>query len=100
MRNLGLVIDNMLALMPESVVEENQYMFDDLMSSIRYSAPEQMFMWWEETARLLQHIIGDIPDEEWKMQVLSEFSTQPVERIRADVEEHHRLNREMRDTIA
>ena len=47
MRNIGEVIDRMLAEIPAS---EETFIYDlnNVMGSVRYSAPEMIGMWWEE----------------------------------------------------
>lgn len=57
MRNIGTVIDKMLEVIP---VSEKSFIsaLEDIMSSVRYSAPESMGLWWEE---LTLTINGFIP---------------------------------------
>ena len=88
MRNIGAVIDSIMLFVPE----EETALFHDLnsiMSSVRYSPPELMYLHWRRLAEALQDAIGDIPEVDWHYEVLSLFSTVPVSQIKADVLEHN-----------
>jgi hypothetical protein len=70
MRNIGAVIDQMLAVIPED--DGNTLILDlnDIMGSVRYSAPEMIGMWWNELTMVINEHLPD-PDEcnHWQMQV-------------------------------
>ena len=56
MRNLRTVIDSIIAIAPE--LEPH---FDYLKESIQYSAPEMMYMWWNEAAFILNDVADNHP---------------------------------------
>jgi hypothetical protein len=86
MRNILDVMDQMQAAMPPDVAADNKAAFDDVESSVRYSAPEQMRIRWVQLQGVVTSIVGNIPTEDWHFEVLSIWSTLPVAQIRADVE--------------
>jgi hypothetical protein len=70
MRNIGEVIDKIIALIPP---EETDFIhdLDGVMDSIRYSPPENIGMWWNELSRVigdyLPPSLGECND--WQMKV-------------------------------
>lgn len=54
----------------------------DNQSSVCFSAPELLSMWWDEVHDTLCNHIPEIPNEEWQFKVLSIFSTKSVEELK------------------
>ncbi|WP_373845583.1 hypothetical protein [Clostridium sp.] len=58
----------------------------DNLDSISYSAPEVMGIWWNEVHRtLVEELFDNDINIEWKLKVLSVFSTKPEEQLREEL---------------
>ena len=80
-RNLNNVVKEILTVIPsteEGFIAE----LKDRLSSITFSAPELMGMWWDEVYSTLMGNLPEKPTEEWQFQVLSIFSAKTVEDIK------------------
>lgn len=77
-RNLGKVIEQLIEVVPELKTS-----LDKVMSSVRYSPPENMRMWWGETMEVLQ---AEVPPTHEKFQeVLGIFNATNKEKAEAAV---------------
>lgn len=80
-RNLEDVIEEMIKEIPSS---EQRFInqLKDNQTSVNFSAPELLGMWWDEVHGTLCSHIPEIPNEEWQFKVLSIFSTKSVEELK------------------
>lgn len=85
MRDIQVVISNIERQLPRSEQVDYRAAFDSLRSSAAYSAPEQIYMWWQELQLLIHSMVGEYPTKDWHFEVISELSTVPVAQIRRDV---------------
>lgn len=88
MRELSNVIEEMLKVIP-STEEDLITSLKDNLESVRFSAPEVMGMRWNQVYynTICDNIFKDnkIPNKEWQYQVLSIFSTKPIEQIKKEL---------------
>tara|TARA_R110000822_G_scaffold233483_1_gene364912 strand:+ start:28 stop:318 length:291 start_codon:yes stop_codon:yes gene_type:complete len=83
-RNCGVVITEMLTKVPK--IKDNVELIEALnwhIEDASYKAPEETLQW-ERTMNTLQKYIPK-PKEEWQFEVLSIFTTQPIEAIKSAV---------------
>jgi hypothetical protein len=90
MRYVGDVFESVVTLLPREVFVEHRSAIEDVRTSIAYSAPELEHLRWMQLSELLQDIIDPIPSCDWHYEVLSVFSTMPIEEIRRQAEELRR----------
>lgn len=81
-RDCVKIIQSMLDLIPEDE-EELREALEWNKNDASYKAPEETIQW-ERTSQTLQEYIT-IPTEDWEFEILSIFSTIPVEEIRKQV---------------
>ena len=81
-RNLHNVIENMIREIPEIEGGGLILSLKSKQESVRFSAPELMYVWWEEVHSCLMYYFGEKPSEEWEYKVLSIFSTRTVEELK------------------
>jgi hypothetical protein len=80
-RNLENVIEDTIKEIPES--ECNLICsLKSKQESVSLSAPELMYIWWQEVHDCLMYDIGEKPTEEWQYKVLSIFSTKTIEELK------------------
>lgn len=78
-RNCCEVIVNMLAKIPSDkieLIEDLQWNYDDAC----YKAPEETLQWQRTQQTLIKHISK--PTEDWEFEILSIFTTQPIEELK------------------
>jgi hypothetical protein len=75
MRNLVMIIDKIIELIPRSFAERESLIgiLEDNKSSYAYAAPEMRSFWWKEVAMNLEAFLG-VPDEPWKKTISDLFS--------------------------
>lgn len=75
MRDIGTVLDNILALVPRDYKyrDSMKVAFDNIKDSARYRAPEAVHLDWFTAARNLECYLGE-PDTEWKKQIEQVFA--------------------------
>lgn len=76
------VITEMINVIPKDQIElikDLEWNYEDA----SYKAPEETIQWVRTSLTLQQHI--PIPKEDWEFQVLSIFSTKPVDEIKLQV---------------
>ena len=83
-RDCSTVITEMLAKIPKSrdnvdFIEALDYNREDA----NYKAPEETIQWERTQQTLIKYI--PIPKEDWQFEVLSIFTTQPIEAIKSAV---------------
>ena len=79
MRDCCKVIINMLEKIPShkvDLIRDLQWNYNDAC----YKAPEQTLQWSRTQATLVKHIL--LPTEDWEFEILSIFSTLPIDDIR------------------
>ena len=82
-RDLMNVIEKIIKEIP--LTEENFINeLNDRLSSVRYSAPELINMWWNETFKTLLSNLPKPEDikEEWQFKVVSIFSGKCIDKIK------------------
>ena len=85
-RNLIEIIDKMLSIIPDE--EENlRTSLIDIQDSQRFRAPENMIGWYQ-IKEFLDNFEWNLKTPEWKLQMCSIFTTQPVENIKKDIYEY------------
>jgi len=83
-RNCGVVITEMLTKVPKT--KDNVDLIEALdwnREDASYKAPEETLQWQRTQQTLVKHI--PVPKEEWQFEVLSIFTTQPIEAIKSAV---------------
>ena len=78
-RNCCIVISKMLEKIPKDKVEfikDLEWNYEDAM----YKAPEEVIQWNRTYKTLTKHIT--IPKEDWEFEVVSVFTTQPVNELK------------------
>lgn len=83
-RNCGAVITEMLTKVPKT--KDNVDLIEALdwnREDASYKAPEETLQWQRTQQTLVKHI--PVPKEEWQFEVLSIFTTQPIEAIKSAV---------------
>ena len=85
-RNLIEIIDKMLLIIPN---EEDclRTSLIDIQDSQRVRAPEDMIGWYQ-IKEFLDNFEWNLETPEWKLQMCSIFTTQPVENIKKDIYEY------------
>ena len=83
MRNLIVLIDQMLAVIPE---REDRLIssLKDIQDSQRYRAPEDM-LGWQLVSEELQNLNLNMRSARWKFEICSIFSTMPVDEIKEEL---------------
>lgn len=96
-RNLSDVIDEMISVIPKNKIHLILF-FEDIKESQKVRAPEDMTGWWQisneldrmlnkynysETLKLMLKPLEYIP--EWKLNLISIFTTQPLDEIKKDI---------------
>ena len=96
-RNLIDVIDEMISVIPKNKIHLILFL-EDIKESQRVRAPEDMTGWWQisnkldimlnkyncsETLKLILKPLEYIP--EWKLKLISIFTTQPLDEIKKDI---------------
>jgi len=81
MRDLTNVINDIIEVIPKSK-ECIVSTLEDIKDSVGFSAPELMYMWWEETHDALIDCISENPTEDWEYQAWSIFTTKSVEELK------------------
>ena len=82
-RNCCHVISEMIAKVPEDKTEllkDLEWNLDDA----SYKTPEETLQWERTQETLIKHFPN--PKEDWEFEVLSIFTTQPVEQLKASTE--------------
>lgn len=83
MRNLIVLIDQMLKVIPEK--EERLILsLKDIQDSQRYRAPEDM-LGWQLVSEELQYLNLNSRSAKWKFEICSIFSTMSVDEIKAEL---------------
>ena len=72
MRNLSVVIDRLLAVIPETEKQVRAGL-EDVKSSYAYTAPEHHVELWRDAMYILSAGLGE-PDTDWKKEVSDIFS--------------------------
>lgn len=83
MRDLATVISAMMQHVPDG--HALRIGFADVLDSIPYTAPEAITLRWQSTFELLAAHIGDKPTEPWQWEVISVFSTKPVDILKIEM---------------
>lgn len=81
MRKLRDVINQILRVIPsteEDIINE----FNRILDSLNYSAPELEYMWWDESHRVILDCIADNNFTDWKLEIVSIFSTKSIEEVK------------------
>lgn len=81
-RDCFQVISEMIAKVPEDKTE----LIKDLewnLEDASYKAPEETLQWERTQQTLIRHF--DNPKEDWEFEVISIFTTRPVEELRGSV---------------
>ena len=81
MRNLDSVINELLAVIPESS-EKLRDELEYVMYNIGYTAPEMMIVRWNEVHSILVDNLPEDPAEDWQWKAFSIFSTRPVDELK------------------
>jgi hypothetical protein len=96
-RNLSDVIDEMISVIPKNKIHLILF-FEDIKESQKVRAPEDMTGWWQisneldrmlnkynysKTLKLMLKPLEYIP--EWKLNLISIFTTQPLDEIKKDI---------------
>ena len=81
MRDLTNVINKIIEIVPKSE-EDIVLTLEDIKGSISFSAPELMYMWWEETHDALIDCISENPTEDWEYQAWSIFTTKSIKELK------------------
>lgn len=82
MRSLRDVINQMLEVIP-STEEDTINEFNRVLDSLNYSAPELEYMWWDEAHGIILDCIEDNNFTDWKLEIVSIFSTKSIEEVKA-----------------
>jgi|SRR6478736_3699063 len=90
-RNCVAVIQVMMDMIPKDQTEFLKALQWNL-EDAAYKAPEETLQW-ERTAYTLSKYIP-VPEQDWELQVVSIFTTEPVEAIKAKVAEFLKLQQE------
>lgn len=85
-RNLIEIIDKMLLIIPNEE-ESLRTSLIDIQDSQQYRAPEDMIGWYQ-IKEFLDNFEWNLETPEWKLQMCSIFTTQPVENIKKDIYEY------------
>lgn len=85
-RNLIEIIDKMLLIIPDKE-ESLRTSLIDIQDSQRVRAPEDMIGWYL-IKEFLDNFEWNLETPEWKLQMCSIFTTQPVENIKKDIYEY------------
>lgn len=73
-RDLEVVLEEMIALIP-SGNESLTISLNNIKSSMLFSAPELMHLWWEETTILFQDTFTDMDNlEDWEKSVIDLYT--------------------------
>jgi hypothetical protein len=80
-RVLSEVIDQIVAVIPETEVDFIVRLASNR-SSVVICAPEMVPVWWREVHSTILDNVPSVPVEEWHYQVLSIFSTHPIEEMK------------------
>jgi hypothetical protein len=80
-RNLSEVIDQMVEVIPKAEVSFIATLASNK-SSADFCAPEMVPFWWREVHTTILDYVPSVPVEEWHYQVLSIFSTHPIEEMK------------------
>ena len=81
-RNCCSVISEMIKKVPANNIEfikDLEWNFEDA----SYKAPEENLQWIRTQKTLIKHIT--LPKEEWEFEVLSIFTTQPIDLIKEQI---------------
>lgn len=96
-RNLSDVIDEMISVIPKNKIHLILF-FEDIKESQKVRAPEDMTGWWQisneldrmlnkynysKILKLMLKPLEYIP--EWKLNLISIFTTQPLDEIKKDI---------------
>lgn len=85
-RNLIEIIDKMLLIIPNEE-ERLRTSLIDIQDSQRFRASEDMIGWYQ-IKEFLDNFEWNLETPEWKLQMCSIFTTQPVENIKKDIYEY------------
>jgi hypothetical protein len=80
-RNLSEVIDHIIAVVPVTEVDFIVSLASNR-SSVNFCAPEMLPFWWREVHSTILDNVPSVPVEEWHYQVLSIFSTHPIDEMK------------------
>lgn len=86
-RNCGVVITEMLNKIPKN--KENVDLIEALdwnREDASYKAPEETLQWERTQQTLIKHIPK--PNKDWQFEVLSIFTTMPIDEIKKAVEKN------------
>lgn len=74
MRNIAIVVDRILQEIPDDWPNKKQLQqrVDDRVQSSLYTAPELMWLRWQEVGEILGEELGE-PDTEWKNEIADIF---------------------------
>lgn len=81
MRDLSKVISDILEVIPKPE-EDLIISLCKIRESVRYSAPELINMWWNETHSVLIDCITENPTQDWEYKVWSIFTTKSVDELK------------------
>jgi hypothetical protein len=82
-RNCCKVIKDMMSNIPSDkseFIKDLEWNFEDA----SYKAPEETLQWERTMQTLIKHI--PVPKEDWEFEVLSIFTTKPIETLRSEVD--------------
>lgn len=83
-RDCCQVIKEMLIKIPldkTELIEDLKWNFEDA----SYKAPEETLQWSRTQETLIKHF--PLPKEDWEFEVLSIFTTQPIETLKKEINE-------------
>ena len=78
MRDISSVVVNMMALCENS---EMRNQLAQVFRSVIYTAPENMFLRWEQLSEIVQEYYHNYSGMLWYQMIVSEFTTQSLEEI-------------------
>ena len=84
MRDCCVIITSMINLIPKDKVKfisDLEWNYEDA----SYKAPEERIQWHRTQETLVKHMPE--PTEDWEFEVLSIFTTQPIDALRQSVKE-------------